>query len=150
MKNLFDAVAVAEIRKRVARLGPQNERQWGRMNVAQAEAHCSAGLELALGDRRPPRLLIGRILGWAVKRMALGNDAPMRRNAPTAEGFVILDQRDLETERKQLSAMIDRFVAGGPAVCTAHPHPFFGRLTPQEWSIFEYKHIDHHLRQFGG
>lgn len=150
MKNLFDAVAVAEIRKRVARLGPQNERQWGRMNVAQAEAHCSAGLELALGDRRPPRLLIGRILGWAVKRMALGNDAPMRRNAPTAEGFVILDQRDLETERKQLSAMIDRFVAGGPAVCTAHPHPFFGRLTPQEWAIFEYKHIDHHLRQFGG
>ncbi|MCU1266985.1 MAG: hypothetical protein JWM21_3303 [Acidobacteria bacterium] len=150
MKNLFDAAAAAEIRKRIALLGPGNERQWGRMNVAQALAHLSAGLELALGERRPPRALMGRILGWAIKPMALGNDAPMRPNSPTIDELVVLDQRDFETERKQLSATIDRFVAGGPAACTTHPHPFFGRLTPQEWAIHSYKHLDHHLRQFGG
>lgn len=149
-KKLFDAATVAGIQSRLARLGPRNERQWGRMNLAQALAHCSAGLEQALGERRPPRVLMGRILGWVIKPLALGNDEPMRRNSPTVEDLVVLDQRDLETERTRLSATIDRFVAGGPAACTTHPHPFFGRLTPQEWAGHMYKHLDHHLRQFGG
>jgi len=37
----------------------------------------------------------------------------------------------------------------GPAGCTKHPHSFFGKLTPEEWAILSYKHLDHHLRQFG-
>jgi hypothetical protein len=48
-----------------------------------------------------------------------------------------------------LRGLIDRFVASGPAGCTNHPHSFFGRLTPEEWAILMYKHLDHHLRQFG-
>ena len=47
------------------------------------------------------------------------------------------------------NSSFDRFVNGGPRVCTTHPHPFFGRLTPAEWAIQQYKHLDHHLRQFG-
>ena len=38
---------------------------------------------------------------------------------------------------------------GGPGVCTNHPHSFFGRLVPEEWAVLMYKHLDHHLRQFG-
>jgi hypothetical protein len=48
-----------------------------------------------------------------------------------------------------LYGVIDRFVAAGPKGCTTHPHSFFGPLTPQEWAILMYKHVDHHLRQFG-
>lgn len=150
MKNLFDAATAAEIRTRVARLGPGNARLWGRMNLPQALAHCSGVLELALGVRRPPRVFMGRLMGWALKRAALGNDAPMGRNTPTIKELEMRDRSDFATERRRLAETIDRFVAGGPAVCTTHPHPFFGRLTPQEWGVFEYKHLDHHLRQFGG
>lgn len=119
------------------------------MNAAQALAHSTGVLELALGERRPARLLIGRLIGWAMKRMALGNDAPLRQNTPTLAELVMLDDRDFDAERKRLLATIDRFVVGGPRACTTHPHPFFGRLTPEEWAIQEYKHLDHHLRQFG-
>jgi len=49
----------------------------------------------------------------------------------------------------RLAGLIDRFAAGGPAGCTQHPHSFFGPLTPDEWAILMYKHLDHHLRQFG-
>jgi hypothetical protein len=119
------------------------------MNVGQALAHCSGVLELALGDRRPPRAFAGRILGWALKRLALGNDAPMRRNSPTLQELTISGERDVEAERRRLLALIERFVAAGPSASTVHPHPFFGRLSPQEWAVFEYKHLDHHLRQFG-
>ena len=29
------------------------------------------------------------------------------------------------------------------------PHPVFGRLTTSEWHRWGYRHMDHHLRQFG-
>jgi len=58
-------------------------------------------------------------------------------------------ERDLKAERERLRGLIERFVAGGRAGCTTHPHSFFGKLTPEEWAILMYKHLDHHLRQFG-
>jgi len=149
MKNLFEAARVEEVKERIARLRPDSQRQWGKMNAAQAVAHCSAGLELAVGDRIPLRLLLGRIIGRMVKPMVLGNDKPMRRNSTTMKDLVVQDERDLGTERERLCGLVDRFAAAGPQGCTTHPHSFFGRLTPEEWATLMYKHLDHHLRQFG-
>ena len=149
MRNLFDAARVEEVKQRIAQLRPDSERQWGTMSAPQMTAHCSAGLELALGDRLPPRLFFGTIVGWLIKPLVFGNDKPMRRNSPTVEGLVVADDRDLGTERERLCGLIDRFAAAGPTGCTTHPHSFFGRLSPDEWAILMYKHLDHHLRQFG-
>src|SRR5580658_7286118 len=149
MKNLFETTRVDEIKQRLAQLRPDSGRQWGRMNAAQAIAHCSAGLEWAVGDRIPPRMFLGRIIGRFVKPLVLRNDEPMRRNSPTAKDLVVQDQRNLEVERERMCRLIDRFAAAGPEGCTSHPHSFFGRLTPDEWAILMYKHLDHHLRQFG-
>lgn len=149
MKHLFEPGAAAEVKARLQRLRPDSERQWGKMNPAQAVAHCAGGLELALGDRRPPRVFIGRLIGWIIKPLALGDDAPMRRNSPTVPEIEVADARNLDVERERLVALIDRAAAAGPAGCTTHPHSFFGRLTPQEWAVLMYKHLDHHLRQFG-
>ncbi len=149
MKNLFDAARVDEIKQRTVRLRPDAQRQWGKMNVAQAVAHCAGGLEMAMGDMKPPRVLIGRIIGGIIRPKALGDDEPMRRNSPTVKDLVIVDERSLAVERTKLLALIDRFAAAGPAGCTTHPHSFFGRLTGQEWGVLMYKHLDHHLRQFG-
>jgi hypothetical protein len=149
MKNLLEATTAAAVKERVAHLRPDSPRLWGKMGVAQAVAHCSLGLEWAVGDSFPPRMFLGRIMGWIVKPMALGNENPMRRNSPTAKSLVVADERDLDTEQQRLYQLIDRFVAGGPARCTKHPHSFFGRLEPEEWAELMYKHLDHHLRQFG-
>jgi hypothetical protein len=149
MKNMFETERVTEIKERVARLRPESARQWGKMNAAQTVAHCTAGIEMALGDRKLPRVLIGRMIGGIIKPKVLCDDAPMRRNSPTMKELVMQDERDLETERARLLATIDRFAAAGPPGCTDHPHSFFGRLTPDEWAILMYKHLDHHLRQFG-
>ena len=149
MKNLFEAATAQEVKARIAHLKPSSERQWGKMNASQALAHCAAGMEWAVGDTLPPRMLLGRIMGWIVKPLVVRNDEPMRRNSPTAKPLVVDGDRNLETERERLLGLIDRFVAAGPAGCTTHPHSFFGRMTPQEWAILTYKHLDHHLRQFG-
>ena len=82
MKNLFEAARVDEVKTRIAVLRPDSERQWGIMNAAQAVEHCSRGFELALGERLPQRLLIGRIIGGLVKPKVMENDEPLRRNSP--------------------------------------------------------------------
>jgi hypothetical protein len=149
MKNLFEKERADEVKERLSRLRSDSQRQWGKMSPAQAVAHCSAGLEWAVGDRIPPRMFVGRVIGRIVKRLVIQSDEPMHRNSPTAPDLVVQDERDLETERKRLCGLIDRFTTAGPKGCSTHPHAFFGPLTPQEWAALMYKHLDHHLRQFG-
>ncbi|MGB7281640.1 MAG: DUF1569 domain-containing protein [Candidatus Acidiferrum sp.] len=149
MKNLFEAAKVEEVKQRIALMRPDSKRQWGKMTPAQALEHCSRGIEMALGDKNPPRAPIGLILGWMVKPKVMGNDEPLRRNSPTMKELMVQHEGDLGTERTRLCGLIDRFAAAGPTGCTTHPHSFFGRLTPEEWAILMYKHLDHHLRQFG-
>lgn len=148
MKSLFDAATASEIKNRIARLEPGSQRQWGKMNPAQAMAHCATTMEWAVGDSFTPRMFVGRILGPLVKAKVLKDDAPIQRNAPTAKSLVVADERDLGKECQRLCALIDRFTEGGSQGCTKHAHTFFGPLTPEEWARLMYKHLDHHLRQF--
>jgi hypothetical protein len=149
MKNLHEPALVADVKARLARLQPDSPRQWGRMTPAQAVAHLSISFDAALGDVTPPRMLIGRFIGALIKPTMVGSDKPMQQGAPTVPTFVVADDRDLDTERARLSTLLDRFVDGGAAACTTKPHAFFGRMTPDQWSVLMYKHLDHHLRQFG-
>ncbi|HVW76085.1 MAG TPA: DUF1569 domain-containing protein [Alloacidobacterium sp.] len=149
MKNLFDRATVDEIKERIVHLGPESPRQWGRMTSAQAAAHCCRGLEMAMGEIRPPRAAIGRVIGWAIKPLVFRDDEPFRRNSPTARELIVEDNCNFAVEQQRLAALVDRFASVGPSGCTTHPHSFFGSLTPMQWSVLMYKHLDHHLRQFG-
>lgn len=148
MKNLFQAARLQEVKQRLARLQPDSERQWGKMNPAQMLAHCSAAIDMAMGKVSPPRIFIGRLLGPLAKRSVIRNGEPIRRNATTEKSCLITDERDFAVEKQRLRESIDRFVTGGPANCTKHPHFFFGPLTPVEWAALMYQHLDHHFRQF--
>lgn len=147
MRNLYDAATVVEVKERIAQLQPDSERQWGKMNAAQAVAHCCASMETAVGMTFPKRVPIGRVLAPLVKSSAF--KSPLRKNASAEKSLIVTDQRELERERERLYGLIDRFAAAGPAGCTTHPHSFFGKLTPEEWATWMYKHLDHHLGQFG-
>ena len=149
MKHLFEAARMEEVKERMAQLRPDSERQWGKMNPAQMLAHCSRGLEMAVGEIRPPRILIGRLLGPMAKKSLIVKGEPMRRNSPTDKSVLVADERDFAVEKQGLLERMDRFAATGPAICTKHPHFFFGPLTPEEWASLMYQHLDHHLRQFG-
>jgi hypothetical protein len=149
MTNLYDQTTVMRVKDRIAQLKADSGRQWGKMSPAQALAHCSEAMLWAVGDVRPPRMFLGRIVGRLIKSKVIAESQPMRKNSPTVKTLVIADDRNLDVEQKRLCALIDRFAAAGPAGCTTHPHSFFGPLTPQEWAALMYKHLDHHLRQFG-
>ena len=148
MKNLFEAAEVAELKERMAQLSTDSERQWGKMNPAQMLAHCSATFGMATGKISPPRILLGRLLGRLAKKSVIVNRTPMRRNSMTEKSCLVTDERDFVVEKQRLFESIDRFATGGPEACTKHPHFFFGPLTPVEWAVLMYQHLDHHLRQF--
>jgi hypothetical protein len=148
MKNLFEREAVDEVISRIDTLQPTTQRLWGKMDVAQMMAHCSGALDMASGRLNPPRILIGRILGPLV-RPIYTNEKPFSRSSPTDPKLVVSDQRDFRREQELVKGKVRQFHEGGEGQCTRHPHPFFGALTPQAWSRGMYKHLDHHLRQFG-
>jgi len=148
MKNLFEGETVSEVISRIDKLQPASVRQWGKMDVAQMMAHCSAAMDMALGEAKPPRMLIGRLIG-GLARPVFTNEKPFGKNAPTDKTLVVADARDFFREQEKLKSKVRQFHDGGEVKCTQHPHPFFGALPPQDWSRGMYKHLDHHLRQFG-
>ena len=148
MKNLYNPQDVTEVLTRIDAINPTVQRQWGKMKPEQMMAHCAAALEVAVGQKMPKRMLIGKILGPIFKSQ-FSNEKPFNKNGPTDPTFVVADERDMEKERTRLKALVKTFAEGGPSACTTQPHSFFGKMTPEEWSIGMYKHLDHHLRQFG-
>lgn len=149
MKNLFEAATADAVKGRIMRLKPDSERQWGKMNSAQALAHCSIAIEMATGKVYVKRILLGRLLGPIAKRSLIEKGEPMRRGSMTPKICEVTGERDFAMERQRLVEFIDRFAEGGPEKCATYPHFFFGPLTPKEWSVLMYQHLDHHLRQFG-
>ena len=147
--SLFDAAGRAGMLARLERLTPGATRQWGKMTAAQMLAHCQQPLRVATGELPLKRGLIGFLLGRLAKKKLLA-PAPWKPGMPTAPEFKITDARDFAKEKAVLLALVKRFGEAGPAGLTKGPHPFFGPLTTDEWQTLQWKHLDHHLRQFGG
>lgn len=148
MKNLFEDSSAAEIKERINLLRPDSGKQWGSMNVAQMLAHCSAWMEIAAGLKPQKQSVSGRVFGKIAKKFILGEE-PVRRNMPTDKSLVVHGEKNFAAEQQRLLDWVDRFSNGGPEQCTTDPHSFFGSMTPIEWATLGYKHLDHHLRQFG-
>ena len=148
MPSLFRASDAQDLLARVQRLEPNSKALWGKMNPAQMLAHCQVPLGVATGELRLGRSWIGVLLGWLAKRQLLA-DKPFGKNLPTAAEFRADGPRDFARERAQVVTLIEKIQANGAAGLTAQPHPFFGKLSVAQWEALMWKHLDHHLRQFG-
>jgi len=147
-QSLVDDAARGALIARLDDLRPDATRAWGSMDAAQMLAHCRTPLLVATGEIRLKRTLVGRLFGRLAKRMVLG-PGDMKRNLPTDKEFVVTAARDFERERNELKQEMQRFVACARGGKLGDVHPFFGPMTLDDWDRIQWKHIDHHLRQFG-
>lgn len=138
----------AVMEARIKALRADSRAQWGKMDVAQMLAHCQQPLRVAIGQLRLKHSLIGKLFGKMAKKKLLA-DKPWGQGMPTAPEFKVTKRVDFENERRTLLDLVRRFGEGGPSSLTPLPHPFFGPLTPEEWSELQWRHLDHHLKQFG-
>jgi len=148
MQNLFDKAVYNDITERVNCLSPGSIALWGKMSVSQMLAHCKEAFKVPLSDKKLPRMFLGILLGWMLKSK-LYNEDPWKKNLPTAPNFIIKGDRDFEKEKTALMELVNKFYAAGPGGISKYPHPFFGKFTPEQWGKSMYKHMDHHLKQFG-
>ncbi|WFR61702.1 DUF1569 domain-containing protein [Paenibacillus amylolyticus] len=148
MKSIFDTMNAAEIKERMDQLSEKSVPEWGTMQVSQMLAHCSAFHDIPLGNAFPPRGLLGRLIGRFAKPMFY-NDKPLPHNMSTIPTIIIDDQRQFIAEKEKLEQQINTFQQGASKKFSRHPHPFFGKLTAEQWGKGIYKHLDHHLKQFG-
>jgi len=147
-KNLFDKEAYDEMLVRLNKLTPGSQRLWGKMNVSQMLAHCKAAFKVPLSDKPLPKLFPLSLIGPLLKSK-LYNDTPWSHGLPTAPEFKITDERDFETEKKGLLELVNKFYTSGPGGTGKYPHPVFGKFTSEQWGKAMWKHLDHHMRQFG-
>ena len=150
MKSLFNQSDVLEVLNRIEKLTPYSQGHWGRMEVDQMLAHCNVSMETAMGKTFIKRVFIGRIIGTLMKTTVL-SEKPFSKNSPTDKTYIFTGNNGLnfEEEKLKLIQSVNQFFEGGASKCTTHSHAFFGKFTPEQWAIFQWKHLDHHLRQFG-
>ena len=148
MKTLFDPTDREDLLQRLGRLHPASPRHWGKMDLAQMLGHCVITMETPTGERPMKQKLLGRLLTPLIRSTVLG-EKPFSRNSPTDPSFVVSGDRDFESERARLTRLIQLLVQRGPDAAAQATHAFFGRLSGEEWGRLMYKHLDHHLQQFG-
>ena len=148
MESIYSKDTILEIKKRLDKLSPDSQRLWGTMDVSQMLAHCSAAIESAVSDDKGKMTIVGFLFGGIAKKV-ISSDKPFKQNLPTAKEFIVADKRNFEQEKEFLKNIIDQLVERGTAGVDGKIHPFFGKLSVTQWSDLVYKHLDHHLRQFG-
>ena len=148
MKSLFDQQVFEETVGRIEALSPVDARQWGKMSQAQMLEHCARALDVALGRGQQKQMFLGKLISWTVRKKFLG-EQPFDKNGPTGPDFIVHDEPDFAASKQRLVGLARELQAMGAKGCDGHVHGFFGTMTGAEWGITQYKHLDHHLRQFG-
>jgi len=148
MKTIFSETDKNEIIQRVEKLTNESKALWGKMNVSQMLAHVNMGAQLSTGEAEV-RILPISFIGQFLKKSIIHSERQFSKNSPTSPEIKVVDEKDFNKEKANLIAIVNRLYTNGQNGVKSEKHPFFGKMTKEEWGILGYKHADHHLRQFG-
>ncbi len=150
IKDIFEKEVANEMIDRINRLQSQSQAQWGKMNVGQMLAHCNVTYAFTYEPERfkKPNAFMKFMLKNFVKKYVV-SEQPYKKNGRTAPDFIIADHKDFEKEKTKLIDNIVKTQNLGKAHFDGKENFSFGKMTGAEWNIMFYKHLDHHLRQFG-
>jgi hypothetical protein len=148
--NIFTKEVSDGIINRINDLKLDSPRHWGKMDIGQMLAHCSVAYETIYEPSKhpAPNFLMKFFLKTFVRKVVTG-DKPLKKNSPTAPYFVMKSEKDFEAEKFRLIAYIQQTQQLGEAEFDGKENMSFGIMSKTEWSNMMYKHLDHHLQQFG-
>jgi hypothetical protein len=148
--SLFDTQKREVVIQRIGHLYPDAAAQWGKMNCNQAVCHLADQIRGAMGElqwKDQNSFIKKTLVKWLAVYLI-----PVPKNVPTMPEA---DQQkdgtkptDFENDRATLIAYIEKFAAA-PNDFPWSPHAAFGRMSRDQWNRLTYKHLDHHLKQFG-
>jgi hypothetical protein len=147
MPTLFDPQARSAIHARLDALQPERAPAWGRFSAPEMVTHLACALRAGLGElptgspkgalaTTPLNLLVIYVLPWP------------RGKAVSPSEFLGVPPGPWREAIATLHDLVERTGHRGPA--GAWPvSPVFGRISGRTWGVLQYKHLDHHLCQFG-
>ncbi|MEO8583225.1 MAG: DUF1569 domain-containing protein [Flavitalea sp.] len=149
MKNIFDTTVITELIERINKLTPATLPIWGKMNAAQMLAHCNVAYELVYDNKHPKPNFIQKIFINLFAKETVTGSKPYKKNQPTGPAFYIKGERDFSTEKNRLINHIKKTAELGEAYFDSKESHSFGKLSLTQWNTMFYKHLEHHLTQFG-
>lgn len=89
-----------------------------------------------------------QIVTFFAKKMVT-SETPFPKNSRTAPEMIMNTEHDFNKEQARLINFIQKIQAQGEDFYDGLESRSFGKLNKEEWNNLFYKHLDHHLRQFG-
>lgn len=149
MKDIFDPKVTQELIGRINALTPETVPNWGKMSVDQMLAHCCVAYEMAYTDKHPKPNALMRFFLKAFVKNGVVNEISYKKNLRTAQQFIITGRKNFDEEKARLINYLENTCKLGKAHFEGKESISFGLMTAIEWNNQFYKHLDHHLTQFG-
>nr|WP_315027907.1 DUF1569 domain-containing protein [uncultured Chryseobacterium sp.] len=147
-KNLLKDDASSSVIERVRNLSASHQPQWGEMTATEMLLHCNSCNKQILQENGSNKKTT--IKQYLLKILALYIAPNFKKNIkgePIHDTKGKVNLSDFEEQRSEFILLISLFPVTTRSLTL--PHPAFGTLSTHEWGIAAYKHMDHHLRQFG-
>lgn len=149
LPNLFEKENVQSIIDRIENLNTEQQAEWGKMSVDQMLAHCNVTYDMIYSNNYESPNFIAKLMFKAfIKPIVVGTKA-YKKNSRTAPQFIIADKKVFEEEKAKLIQHLHKTAELGESHFEGKASISFGKLSANEWNNMFYKHLDHHLKQFG-
>lgn len=146
MKTLFDQNTQAEIDSRLNQLTANSQRQWGKMSVSQMLKHIDIAFSVPIKKVKLPKEGLAYLAANPIARKLMIDILPWPKNMMTADSFIIKTDPEFEKAKADFLTTYHAFLNSNDF---SGSHPAFGVMDKATWGKAMYKHLDHHLRQFG-
>lgn len=149
LPNIFTKSVAEGVIDRINQLTASTQPKWGKMSVDQMLAHCNVTYEMVYEDKHPkPNTFVRFILKLLVKGKVVSEE-PYQQNGQTAPQFIMKGDKDFDVEKNRLINFIKKTQELGEGHFEGKESHSFGALNKTEWNNMFYKHLNHHLTQFG-
>ncbi|MFD2916798.1 DUF1569 domain-containing protein [Psychroserpens luteus] len=149
MTNIFDQKETETVINRINNLRVETKPKWGKMSIDQMLAHCNVAYEMVYEDIHPKPKGLKKMLVKLLIKPFVTNEKPYKKNGQTAPQFLVKDSKNFELEKERLINYLEKTQSLGESHFDNKESHSFGKLTTNEWNNLFYKHINHHLNQFG-
>lgn len=148
MKSIFEEASRHDLAARIGLLSSGSRPQWGKFTAGQMMRHLAGPMKGAMGEMSvKDKEGTAMLRTWLGRWFAIYSPIPWPKGLPTAPEFIPPPDTDFDAARAELLEVIERFGGRGRSM-TLKPHPAFGEISHQDWGCLQWRHVDHHLRQF--
>lgn len=111
--------------------------------------HCDLVLQIPLNKVELSEIhFFLKCIGICTKKEMYVFNNGIPRNMPTFRKLIVTFDCDFDEARKGLLQTLNDYWSAFKNENLPKHHVLFGKMTEKDWGFLEFKHLDHHLKQF--